>query len=53
MICLQCQHAMAQHRCSQSAAIPGLYTVRKNYRSPAVAKAQCCFVLVTNQIEKR
>jgi hypothetical protein len=44
---------MAQRRPSHLTAFPGLYAVRKNYRSPAVAKAQCCFVLVTNQIEKR
>jgi hypothetical protein len=44
MICLQRQHAMAQHRPSHPAAFPGLYTVYKNSRSPAGAPAQCCFV---------
>ncbi|HSJ40188.1 MAG TPA: hypothetical protein VK955_03935 [Xanthobacteraceae bacterium] len=53
MICQQCQYSMAQYHPSQPAVFPGHYTVRKNYRSPAVVKAQCCFVLMPNQIENR
>jgi hypothetical protein len=53
MICQQCQHAMVQHRPSHPAAFPGLYTVYKNSRSPAATHAQCYFVLVPNQLEKR
>jgi hypothetical protein len=45
MICQQCQHAMVQHRPSHPAAFPGLYTVYKNSRSPAVPRAQRYFVL--------
>jgi hypothetical protein len=41
----QGQHAMARRRPSHPAAFPGPYTVRKNSRSPAVAHAQCYFVL--------
>jgi hypothetical protein len=53
MICLQRQHAMAQHRRSQPGAIPGRYTVRKNSRSSVASCAQCYFVLLANQVEKR
>ena len=45
MICLQCQHAMAQRRRSHPTAFPDLYMVYKNSRSPAGVQAQCCFVL--------
>jgi len=53
MICLQCHHLMVQHRKAGLTSIPGLYTVRKNSRSPEAAPAQCCFVLAPNQLEKR
>jgi hypothetical protein len=52
-VCLQCQHSMAQHRSSELTSIAGVYTVRKNSRSPEAAPAQCYFVLPPNQLEKR
>jgi hypothetical protein len=53
MICLQRQHAMAAASPLTPAAFPGLYTVRKNSRSPAATCAQCYFVLPPHQVEKR
>jgi hypothetical protein len=53
MICLQCQRSMPQHRRAELTSIPGLYTVRKNSRSPEAAPVQCYFVLAPNQLEKR
>jgi hypothetical protein len=47
------RHAMVQHRPSHPAAFPGLYTVYKNSRSSVATCAQCYFVLVPNQLEKR
>ena len=35
----------------RTAVNPGVYTVRKNYRSPDAAHAQCCFVLTPNQTQ--
>jgi len=52
MICLQRQHSMAQHRRTELTSIPGVYTVRKNSRSPEAAHAQCYFVVAPNQAGK-